>query len=125
MVVQRGDDLLLGAAGVGNERSLGAVLGRLLHVLGDLAHGRADDHHFGLSHSFGEIDRGMGDGADAPGDPQADLPAADADDVFGQISLAEGQADRSSDQPHADDGHISKSLHQSIPADAQISETVL
>ena len=62
---------------------------------------------FGLGHSFGQIDRGMGDGPHAPGDPQADLAAADADDVFRQISLAQGQPDRSADQPHADDGHIS------------------
>ena len=87
LVVQRGDDLLLGAAGVGNQRSLGAVPGRLLHVRGDLAHRGADDHQIGLNHSFGQIDRGMGDGSDASGDPQADLSATDANDVFRQIPL--------------------------------------
>ena len=71
----------------------------------------------GLGHALGQIDRGMGDGPHAPGHPQAALPAADADDVFGQIPLAQGQADRPADQPHPHDGDSVPRFH-GIPAEA-------
>ena len=65
---------------------------------------RADDDQFGVGHALVQVDGGMGDGADAAGHPQAGLPAADADDVFCQISLAQGQADRPADQSHPHNG---------------------
>ena len=89
-----------------------AGLGRLADVLDDLAHGRADDHQFGLGDPLGQIDGGMVDGPDPPGDPQADLAAADADDRVGQSPLAQGQADRPADQPHPDDRHVPQVFHR-------------
>ena len=53
VAVQGGDNLLLGAAGVGDERSLRGNAARPLGMLGNLAHGRADDHQIRLDHSFG------------------------------------------------------------------------
>ena len=52
-----------------------------------LADRRANDDQFGVGHALGQVDRGVGDGADAAGDPQTDLPAADADDVFRPVPL--------------------------------------
>ena len=103
--VERRDDRLLRAAGVGDQRPLGAMLGGLANVLDDLADRRADDDQFGLGHALVQVDRGVGDGPDAAGDPQTGLAAADADDVFRQIPLAQRQADRPADQsdPHNGD----------------------
>ena len=103
-VVQGLDDRLLRAAGVGNQRALAAVLGRLANVVDDPADGRADDDQVGLGHALGQVDRRVGHGPDPAGDAQAGLAASDADDPLGQSPLAQGQADRPADQADADDG---------------------
>ena len=61
---------------------------------------------------------------DPSSNPQAHLPATDANHVFRQIPLAQGQADRSPDQSNANDSHISKLLHQSIPEDVMPRRTI-
>ncbi len=104
----------LRAAGVGDERSLRAMPGRLADEIGDVGHGRADDDQVGLGDPFGDVDGGLRDGPHPPGDPQADLAAADADDRVGQLSLAQGQADRSSDQADAHDRHVSQMFHNGV-----------
>ena len=59
----------------------------LLHMRDNLARRRANNDQLGLGNPLGQIDSGIGDRGDPPGDPQAHLAAADADDAFGQISL--------------------------------------
>jgi hypothetical protein len=89
--------------------------GGLQGMFNNLPDRSTNDDQIGLGDPFGKIDRGMGDSPDPPGDSQANLPAADADHVIDQVPLAQRQADRSPDQPHADNRHVCKSLHQSVP----------
>ena len=119
------DDRLLRAAGVGNQDSLGTMLGGLANVLDDLADRRADDDQFGLGHALVQVDRGMGDGPHAACNPQTGLPAADADHVFRQISLAQGHADRPADQPDPHDGNGIPLFHGVFPASTFSRRTCL
>ena len=104
--VEGGDDRLFRAGDVADERPLGAMLGGLADVFDDMAGRRADDDQIGVGNALVEVDGGMRDGADAAGDAKRDLLAVDADDVFRQISLAQGQTDRAADEsnPHNGDG---------------------
>ncbi len=80
-------------------------------VVDDSSDRRADDDQLGVGHALGQIDGGVGHGADAAGGAQTGLAAADADHRVGQSSLAQGQADRSADQSDADDGHRLEVFH--------------
>ncbi len=103
-VVEDPDDRLLHAAGVGDQRAFAAILGDLANVLDNLPDRRTNDHQFGFGHALVQIDRGMGDGPHAARDAETALAAADADDGFCQISLAQRHPDRSADQPNPHNG---------------------
>ena len=47
---------------------------------------RTDDDQLGIGHALVQIDGRAIDGPDLTGNPQADLPTADADDVFCQLA---------------------------------------
>ena len=102
----------------------GTVLGGRADVLDDPADRRADHDQVGLGHALGQIDRRVGHRPDPPGNPQAGLAAADADDRRG-AAAAQRQPDRSADQPHADDGHRRKPLHRSIPGETGPSKAAI
>ena len=80
------------------------MLGGLADVLDDLADGRANNHQFGIGHALVQVDRRMGDGADAASHPQTGLAAADADNAFRQVALAQSHADRPADQADTHNG---------------------
>ncbi len=87
------------------------MLGRPPHVLDHPAHRRANDDEVGLGDPFGHVDRRIGHGADASGDSQADLTAADANDLLGKPQLADRQPDRPPYQPDPHNGHSFKPFH--------------
>jgi hypothetical protein len=103
--IQRGDNRLFRAAGVGDERSFRTMQSRLANVFHDFADGRTDNDQFRLGHALVQVDCCMCNGPDAPCDSQAGLPPPDADDIFRKIFLAQRQSDRSTDQSDPDDGN--------------------
>ena len=98
-----------------NARS-GQCSGGLADMLDDMADRRANDHQFGLGHALVQVDGRMGHGTDAACNPQTGLAAADANDIFRQISLAQRQPDRPADQSDSHDGDGIPLFHVQFPA---------
>ena len=70
----------LALPGVGNQGPFPAIRGHLPHMVHDPADGRADDHQLGIRDPLVQVDAGVGNGADTPGDPQC-LAPPDANDL--------------------------------------------
>jgi hypothetical protein len=98
-----GDELLFGAAGVGDEAAGFCGAGGFQHLLRDRLDGRANDDEVGLACGGCGVGRDFGDAAQRKGLFERLASSSDAEDFLGEISLAQGQSDGAADEAHADD----------------------
>ena len=116
VALDRLNDPMLGAPGIGDQQPLQPVLGRVSHVVGDPGHGGADDHHVRLGHPVRRVGRGDVDRPEPDGLGQPGIVPPDADDASGQAPGADRQADRAADQADADYRHSPQRLQGRFPS---------
>lgn len=112
-----GDDLLLGAADVGEQR-LGRQGGaEAIDEVEDGDHGRSEHDQIAAMHGIGGMD-GSGVNGSAVLGALENGSAIAADDAAGEMALFEGEAEGASDQAGADDGDLGES-HLRLPSRAK------
>lgn len=83
----------------------GARSGDLDDTFRNRIDGRCHDHELSLRNAVRQIRNSVIDRTDLASHVETLLPAPDANDLLGQLSLAKCQTNRATNQSHADDGY--------------------